>query len=272
MELIIEKPTDDQFFSTIDFNFEELKDELSISLLKYKGLQYTEENIKEAKEDRAKLNKFKDALDTRRKEIKAKCLEPYNEFETKIKQLIALVDEPMIEIDSQVKNYENKTKEEKRMEIEDYFYGNINELVKLVHFDKIFNPRWLNVSYSMANIKKEIDEIITKISNEFKIIDNEKSEFDQQMKDIYLQSFDLGAAMQEKTRLEKQKQLLEEHKAVQQAEEPKQEKPTVPQQNPVIKEQEDFEELDFRVWVTKQQKDALKQFLLTNNIKYGKVN
>lgn len=43
---------------TIDFNFEELKTQLASSLELYTGLVVTEDGIKSAKEDRAKLNKL----------------------------------------------------------------------------------------------------------------------------------------------------------------------------------------------------------------------
>ena len=44
---------------TIDFNFEELKTQLAESLELYAGLVVTEDGIKAAKEDRARLNKLR---------------------------------------------------------------------------------------------------------------------------------------------------------------------------------------------------------------------
>ena len=54
---------------TIDFNFEELKTQLASSLELYTGLVVTEDGIKSAKEDRAKLNKLREALETDRKSV-----------------------------------------------------------------------------------------------------------------------------------------------------------------------------------------------------------
>ena len=50
----------------------------------------------------ATLNNFKAAIEDKRKEIKKKCLEPYNAFEADIKELTALIDKPMLAIDAQV--------------------------------------------------------------------------------------------------------------------------------------------------------------------------
>ena len=60
----------------IDFNFDEMKTELSEKLEKYNALVVTEDSIKDAKSDRANLNKLKTAIDDKRKEIKKLCLAP----------------------------------------------------------------------------------------------------------------------------------------------------------------------------------------------------
>ena len=63
MEFKIINPTEDSgFLQNIEFNFDELKSELSKSLEKYQGLTYTEETLKEGKTDKANLNKLKEAI------------------------------------------------------------------------------------------------------------------------------------------------------------------------------------------------------------------
>ena len=75
---------------TIDFNFEDLKTELGRSLSYYNGLVVTEDDIKSAKDDRAKLNKLREALENKRKEVKKECMAPYTDFENKVKELVGL--------------------------------------------------------------------------------------------------------------------------------------------------------------------------------------
>ena len=108
MELIIHKPKEEDFVQSIEFNYDELKVELQKSLEKYKGITYNDEQIKIAKQDRAKLNKFKNALNEKKKDLKKKCLEPYEAFEVKIKELMGMVDDPIDEIDKQIKSFEFK--------------------------------------------------------------------------------------------------------------------------------------------------------------------
>lgn len=81
MEFKIINPHDDSgFLQTIEFNFEEIKTELINRLEKYQNLTFTEETVKEAKDTKAGLNKFREAIETRRKEIKKLCLKPYEGF------------------------------------------------------------------------------------------------------------------------------------------------------------------------------------------------
>ena len=82
-------------------------------LAAYKGRVYTEDTVTEAKKDRANLNKLADAIDTKRKEMKAMYLEPYAQFETQAKELTAMVKDQVAEIDAQVKAFENFRKQEK---------------------------------------------------------------------------------------------------------------------------------------------------------------
>ena len=93
MELKIYNPSEENgFLKAIEWNYEELKTELSQKLEDYKGLVYTEEQMKEAKADRAKLNTLATAIDSKRKEIKKQCLQPYEAFEAQIKDLLAVMN------------------------------------------------------------------------------------------------------------------------------------------------------------------------------------
>lgn len=81
MELKIYNPSEENgFLKAIEWNYEELKAELSQKLEDYKGLVYTEEQIKEAKADRAKLNALATAIDSKRKEIKKAVLAALRSF------------------------------------------------------------------------------------------------------------------------------------------------------------------------------------------------
>lgn len=289
MELVIYTPQEDQFVKEITFNHEEIKAELAQQLKKYQGLVYGEDSIREAKADRATLNKFKTAIEDKRKEIKNACLEPYNAFEAKIKEIVAMIDKPIAEIDSQVKNFEQIKKDEKLQAIKQFYTDKAADLEKLVPFDRIFNQKWLNVTYKEADIQKEITDLFIKVESDLQVITELQTEYEPQLKDFYLKNYDLTATLQEKKRLEEQAAKLAEYKRQQEEKkrqalkqvEPAQEPKTVanpepakeiaPTPQPQPQKQTQLFTVDFRVIATAEQLNALKQFLVTNGIKYGKV-
>ena len=96
-----------------------LKSELQKSLDNYAGLFYTEETIKDAKNDRATLNKAKKVIEDARKAYRAKCLAPYDAIEPQIKELVDMVEQQRVLIDETVKSFENRQKEEREVEEEE---------------------------------------------------------------------------------------------------------------------------------------------------------
>lgn len=289
MELVIYKPTEQEFIQSIDFNYDDLKKQLGEALSKYEGLVYSESNIREAKTDRAKLNKFKDALETRRKEIKKACMAPYDAFEVKVKDLVAMVDKPILAIDTQVKAYEQVLKDEKLEGIKSFYADRVGELKDLVPFDRINNPRWMNVTYKEADIHKEIMDTFIKVESDLKVITEINSEYELQIKDTYLKNFDLTAALQEKTRLEEQAAKLAEFKK-NQAEKEAALKASLegkkfqkrsqtaevspeshPEANQEAKAEATLYTLDFRARGTRDQLMSVKKFMDDNGIKYGAV-
>ncbi|MFV0627009.1 MAG: DUF1351 domain-containing protein [Alphaproteobacteria bacterium] len=276
MEIIILNPTEDKgFLKSIEFNKEEIKKELSASLEKYKGLTYSENEIKDAKSDRATLNKFKAAIEEKRKEIKKKCLEPYEAFEKDIKEIVSMIDEPILAIDTQVKNFENSQKEEKKAQIHEFWDNFSGGLKELIQFETIFNEKWLNATVKIASVNDEINEFIERTEKDLKVITDLKSEFESQIKDFYLKNFDLSAALQEKNRLEEQRAKLKayEESKIALTPQPAVEAKTDFIQTPIkqAEQPESLQQIDFRVWVSEKQKQDLKEFLTKNNIKYGSV-
>ena len=85
--------------AVLEFNFEDLKKALAERMELYRGLVVTEDGIKAAKQDRADLNKLREAIEAKRKEVKKACMAPYTEFEGRVKELVQLVDAPIAAIE-----------------------------------------------------------------------------------------------------------------------------------------------------------------------------
>lgn len=157
----------DAQLGTIDDNFEELKVAVAKKVMKYQGLVFADEDIKEAKATKAELKKMIDTIEDNRKAIKRKWNDPYTEFEKKVKEVIALIEKPMLNIDSQIRDFEERRKAEKETAVRDAMeyqlsgiIGDNQEFIRMAGIS--WDDRWLNATMSMTQVGADIS---TQISN-----------------------------------------------------------------------------------------------------------
>lgn len=194
----------------IDFNFEELKEEITNKSALYKNMVYTDETIKDAKSDRALLNKFKTALEDKRKEVKKQCLEPYNQFEKQIKELVAIIDEPVKLIGEQITEFEDREKAEKHEQIIELF--NKAGFQSFVTLEQIYDPKWLNKSVSLKSIEEELTNTVYRIGHDVTTI-NSLKEYSFEALEHYKKTLDLAGAIAEGQRLADIQKRKLEHEA-----------------------------------------------------------
>lgn len=199
MELKIYNPSEENgFLKAIEWNYEELKAELSQKLEQYKGLVYTEDQIKEAKADRAKLNALATAIDDKRKQIKKQCLQPYEQFEAQIKDLLAVIKEPVALIDSQIKGYEEEKKQKKLEEVKALFEklkDAAGEELEFVGFEQIFEDKFLNASLSLKMVETVISNKFNSIKCNLKTIADLK-EYSFEATEVYKETLNLNEALE----------------------------------------------------------------------------
>lgn len=258
MQLEIKTP---QFPATIEFNFDELKAELTAALAKYKGLTYTDDQIKEAKADRASLNKFRDAIEAKRKELKKTCLTPYEDFEKRVKELTALIDAPIAEIDVQIKAADEKKKAAKKEQLLAFWENNVNsECKKYFAFNDVFCEKMLNTTVSLQSAKEMIIEVVIKAENDLKVIADIAEKYRAAALDAYLKSKSLSDAVQTAKKLETLDRKIE---------------PPQPSPAPVpandTKVSGEILTASFRVSGTRDQLIALRDFIRANEIKIEPV-
>ena len=194
----------------IDFNFEELKEEITNKSALYKNMVYTDETIKDAKSDRALLNKFKTALEDKRKEVKKQCIEPYNQFEKQIKELVAIIDEPVKLIGEQITEFEDREKAEKHEQIIELF--NKAGFQSFVTLEQIYDLKWLNKSVSLKSIEEELTNTVYRIGHDVTTI-NSLKEYSFEALKHYKKTLDLASAIAEGQRLADIQKRKLEHEA-----------------------------------------------------------
>lgn len=283
MELRVEPVT---FPEVIQFNYEELKAEITSKVEMYKNLVYTgSDQIKDAKADRAALNKLIKAMSDERIRIKKDCLKPYEEFERKIKELTDIVNEPVQLIDKQIKEYEQTLKEEKRKDIEALFEAiDFQGFVKL---EMIWDEKWLNASVSMKSIEEKMRERRQQISTDMLTL-NRLSEYAFEAVAVYKETLDMNRSIAEaqrmsdiakqKAEVEAQKKAEEERRAKEAEEKKVYETPViipkpVPDQDQQAPEHTEPEKMEvrFAALLTTEDALALKEFFQSRNIEFRAI-
>lgn len=292
MELKIYNPQDGGFLQKIEWNFEELKQEITTASREYEASVYTDDTTKAAKADRAKLNKFVDALNGKRAEIRKQLLKPDEQFGQEVKELTGIVQRAIDNIDSQIKGYEKRQRDEKTAKIREFYDDNIGDLEAYLPFEKVMRPEYANASTTMKSVQGNITAMIQKVAEGLAILNEVESKFAGDMKAVFLRTYDIGAAMAERNRLEEEERRREVYEAerarkkaeqeaarkaeterVMQAGQKSQTVAPVPAETPAPEEQTQEPEyvLDFRVHATAAQLAALKTFLKENGIRFEPV-
>lgn len=274
----------------IEFNYEELKNELTEKVKMYETLVYSDEQIKEAKADKAALNKLKKALNDERIRREKEYMQPFNEFKAQINEIISIIDKPVGVIDRQVKEYEEKQKQEKRKKITEYFeerYLNSGTPAPdCFRLERIFDEKWLNASVSMKSIQEAIDAKAEQIKNDLETLSN-LPEFGFEAVEVYKSTLDANKAITEAHRMSEMAKAKAAHEAEMKARAEEQArlaveaeaKKTEPQlqpapegfMNPPVEEAPAKMWVSFKALLTTEDALALKNFFESRDIQFEQI-
>lgn len=203
LSLVIENPHEGEFLKHIDWNKEEFMELVASITEQYEGLTYTEDQMKSAKADRAKLNAMKKAISDRRIQVKKAVMEPYTKFEVEVSEVTALIDKPIAMIDGQIKEYEDRTKEEKKAALKKHFEEIASDLEGILTFDRVFDQRYLNVSVSLNKAKADIQEKVDRVHTDLRSLEGFCEEkYLTIAKDAYIRTLNVSDALAEVRRLQ----------------------------------------------------------------------
>lgn len=183
----------------ITWNYDEIKAELTEKIQKYETLAYTEDQIQEAKKDRASLNKLKAALNDERLRREREYMKPFQVFKDQVNEIREIIDKPIKIIDEQLEGYEEDRKRKKREEIGAY-WAQENNHPDWITLPLIFQDKWLNSSYSMTQIKKDIDSKVGQINYDMETLEM-LPEYSFEAVEVYKTTLDMNKAIAEGQRL-----------------------------------------------------------------------
>lgn len=196
----------------IQFNYEELKQELTEKVGMYETMVYTNDQIKEAKADKANLNKLKKALNDERIRREREYMQPFNDFKQKINEIISIIDKPVAVIDKQVKAFDEKKRQEKMEAIKKLYEE--SEHPEWLKLEQIFNERWLLASVSMRQVQDGMEGWFNEIKQSLDTLSN-LADFAFEATEVYKSTLDINKALNEGKRLLEIQKRKEEHERLQ---------------------------------------------------------
>lgn len=256
----------------IRFNYEELKADISAAVEAYMTLAYTADTIKTAKADRAKLNALKKSLNDERIRLEKEYMEPFRVFKDQVNELVGLVDQAVRAVDAQVKEYEDLQRQEKHDKVMALWYEILYSKYEWLLLQNTWNDKWLNASYSLKQIRSDLEEMDQKISQDLGMLER-LPEYSFEAVETYKRSMKVEDALWTVDNLK----LMAEEKAKQQA-------ATVPTADEELPGQMKVEEfmappvepepvqvLRFQCYCTMKQAKALREFMISNGIKFERA-
>lgn len=258
-------------------NYEPLKAWALETAEKYKSVVVTDESIRSAKQDIADLRNLAKKISDYRIALKKEHEKKIEKTINQCIELTQILTDAASSMDVQVKELEDGVKRQKKQEIEDYFNSVAGDTAIVLPFDKVFDQKWLNKTAKMDDIKSSIDMTLNAVKKNLDILHGMQSQYETEMIEAYLDSLDMGVALETKNRLEEKAAQIARMKAEQ--EQKKQEvqqavvqpKP-VPVQQPIpAPKQEPVKFYDVRLFMTETQKNLFKNFVVSNGIKYTRV-
>lgn len=200
---------------TLTTNALQLRDHVAETLERYTPENYSEDNVDQAKADRAILNKAAKELNDRRIQLERDWNAPLQEFKSIIGDTVKMISDGSAKIDAVVKGVESKAKAEKRAAIEELWD---RKGITLLPLSKLWDDKWLNKTKRLPAIEKEIGENLLKIEAELDTLAAVDTEDGEVLRAYYLDCLDLQRTLAYSATLKANRQRLQEEQARRQAE------------------------------------------------------
>lgn len=292
MELRITTQMDPGVLPEVQWNNEELKKEIAEKAKEYKNTAYTAEQSTEMRKDRAKLNALVTAFEDQRKRVKKFYNEPYAKFEDQVKEVLAPAREAIALIDKGLDEIERKYRADRKAKMQELYEKYVSDLRGLVPFARTVKEEYYKKAFTDKKLEQAYSDFFGRIREDMKALDGLPERYRDKALLKYVESFSLSDALREGKRLEELENVMKEHirqkaekeNAAREAEGCQKTSMTahpVQEAQPIVKAmvsvpvgpkvEEPLMSLDFRAWGTKAQLMGLRQYMIDNNIKFGKV-
>ena len=257
-------------------NYEPLKAWALEQVAAYKGLIVEEDGIASAKTDCAKLRKIAKSASDYRISIKKEHEAKISKTMEQLKEITDIFNGAAEDIDAQVKEFDEKRKEEKRSAIGKIYTDNIQDMEQFLPLQMVWNEKWLNKGYALDAITKEIKAQVAAVEDGIKTIQLLGTKYESQMISAFLEAYNMNDALKKKSELEQiDAEMERRRKAQEEAEQRKAEEEVGEQEEPQKLEEVPQEEqryrLAFEVFGNHEQLTALVDYLRGSGLDYKRL-
>ena len=257
-------------------NYEPLKAWALEQVAAYKGLIVEEDGIASAKTDCAKLRKIAKSASDYRISIKKEHEAKISKTMEQLKEITDIFNGAAEDIDAQVKEFDEKRKEEKRSAIGKIYTDNIQDMEQFLPLQMVWNEKWLNKGYALDAITKEIKAQVAAVEDGIKTIQLLGTKYESQMISAFLEAYNMNDALKKKSELEQiDAEMERRRKAQEEAEQRKAEEEVGEQEEPQKLEEVPQEEqryrLAFEVFGNHEQLTALVNYLRGSGLDYKRL-
>lgn len=170
----------------------QLRDYVGEVVKRYDAENYSDDNIDQAKADKALLNKAAKELNDKRIKLEREWAQPFQEFKGIITETCQMLTQASSKIDKVVGEVEWKAKEVKRTMIHELWE---RKGITLFPLSKIWDERWLNKTKRLPAVEKEIGEKLLKVEADLDSFDALDEEDREVARAYYLDCFDLQRSL-----------------------------------------------------------------------------
>lgn len=196
---------------SVQWNYEELKAQLTAKMEEKKAVVYTDENIGDAKKELASLRKLRDKVNERKIQIKNACLEPYEAIERQAKELMGLIDGPIEVIKEKTDDFEKRRREKKRdwsfEMMRNEFSGFPKDVVEML-IKRTYSKKWENATTKESEILYSIRDAKTAAEREFEVIKAVDADIRNAVYQVWIESGNFSLAMGKCEELRRQKEII----------------------------------------------------------------
>ena len=200
--------------ASIAANFDALEKYIDEQLKDYLGTEVDiddDKKVSEARKFCTQLNKMKEPIDKRRKEIERQYKKPLDDFKNRVERITGKIEAARLDIKNQVDEADRIFAEKRKAHMMEEYEGVAGDLCKVVPYSAIEDTKWYTRSCTLKNAEEALAGKCEQILVDRDYIKNKNLEYPMEADAAYCRTLDRAAAFAENDRLVHEAEAVKAH-------------------------------------------------------------